>query len=105
MEFAGLKMRILQGKKDRGTFSPGGRFSLGRMARGSGYCVGMIVESRMGLSTSPIRKGGRVEGPHSDMDRYNNLDDFWVIGEAFFHDVEVAFNVRDIGPRSGKGLY
>lgn len=89
-EFGGeWKVRVLKGKRDKGTFSPGGRFSMGRMAMGSGYCVGIVVESRMGM-----KKTSQEDG--------NELEDVWVLGEPFFRDCQVAFNVRSTSPVSGK---
>lgn len=55
------------------------------MSLGSGYCVGIVVESRMA-----IRGNEREEG--------NGLEDVWVIGEPFFRDCQVAFDVSlDVG--------
>ena len=85
-------MQVLKGKRDKGTFSPGGRLSLGRMAPGSGYCVGIVVESRMG-SRSAIRSETDKMGFETSMDGGNGLEDVWIIGEPFFRDVQVAFNV------------
>lgn len=78
-EFGGWNVEVLKGRRDKGSSAPGGRFSLGRMEEGSGYCVGMIVESRMGVEAG---SGGG-----------NGLMDVWVIGEPFFRDVQVAFDV------------
>ncbi|TAQ88432.1 hypothetical protein B7494_g3215 [Chlorociboria aeruginascens] len=85
MEFSAFKAHVLKGKNDKGTFSPGGRFSLGRMAMGSGYCIGIVVESRMGVANS--------KGPN-DIDQ-NGMADLWIIGEPFFRDVQVAFNWKE----------
>lgn len=74
-------MHVLKGKRDKGTFSPGGRFSLGRMGIGSGYCVGIVVESRLGIRQAP-------QGDE------NGLEDVWILGEPFFGDCQVAFDVR-----------
>ena len=80
-EFAGWNIEGLKGRRDKGTFSPGGRFSLGRMTAGSGYCIGIVVESRGGIKTSKIDGG-------------NGLTDVWIVGEPFFRDAQVAFDVR-----------
>jgi hypothetical protein len=72
----------------KGISAPGGRFSLGRMAMGSGYCVGIVVESRMGvedMETEKQKDAGFSGG--------NGLADVWIIGEPFFRDVQVAFDV------------
>lgn len=77
----------MNGKRDEGSFSPGGRFSLGRMERGSGYCVGIVVEGRFGNmdgQRGTVDNGG-VEG--------NGMEDMWIFGEPFFRDVQVAFDV------------
>jgi hypothetical protein len=95
-EFAGWNVEVLKGKRDKGTFSPGGRFSSGRMAAGSGYCVGIVVESRMGKEISPGTRRSNT-GPGTTTERAtraNGLEDVWIVGEPFFRDVQVAFNVR-----------
>lgn len=85
-------MKVLEGKKDAGTFSPGGRFSLGRMERGSGYCVGIVVEGRFGNGDGPDGEEGNggVDG--------NGMEDVWILGEPFFRDVQVAFDVSFLMP-------
>lgn len=87
LEFGNLRVGILEGKRDAGSFSPGGRFSLGRMERGSGYCVGIVVEGRFGNSGGPDGGGGNdgVSG--------NGMEDVWIFGEPFFRDLQVAFDV------------
>lgn len=85
-------MEVLKGKGDKGTFSPGGRFSLGRMTSGSGYCVGIVVESRMGAGTAIRSETGNM-GFETSMQGGNGLEDVWIVGEPFFRDVQVAFNV------------
>ena len=74
---------------------PGGRFSLGRYQEGSGYCVGAVVESRMGLKgggegmIGPDRKKNEeVEGLAG-----NGMRGVWVIGEGFFRGVGGVFDV------------
>ncbi|PBP28196.1 hypothetical protein BUE80_DR000861 [Diplocarpon rosae] len=89
-EFERWKVQVLAGKRDTGTFSPGGRFSLGRMAMGSGYCIGIVVESRMGVGT--VLNGGDARSG-ANLVRGDGLADLWIIGEPFFRDVQVAFNV------------
>lgn len=84
-------MEVLKGKRDKGTFSPGGRFSLGRMIVGSGYCIGIVVESRMGKGFLGTEAGGM--GSENSVKGGNGLEDVWIIGEPFFRDVQVAFNV------------
>ncbi|KAH7354916.1 aspartic peptidase domain-containing protein [Rhexocercosporidium sp. MPI-PUGE-AT-0058] len=91
-EFEQWNVQVLKGSRDKGTFSPGGRFSLGRMASGSGYCIGIVVESRMGVSTA--LNGGET-GSSVSIDGGNGLADVWIIGEPFFRDVQVAFNWKE----------
>ncbi|EMR87233.1 putative acid protease protein [Botrytis cinerea BcDW1] len=89
LEFGNLRVKVLNGKRDEGSFSPGGRFSLGRMERGSGYCVGIVVEGRFGNmdgQRGTVDNGG-VEG--------NGMEDMWIFGEPFFRDVQVAFDWKE----------
>jgi len=94
-------VEVLKGKRDKGTFSPGGRFSLGRMASGSGYCVGIVVESRMGKGMSLGTEAGN-RGFETSMEGGNGLEDVWIVGEPFFRDVQVAFNVSSTPDSSPK---
>lgn len=84
----------------------GGRLSLGKLpvgthrdsdsdreggggnATGSGYCVGRVVETRMGLQGG---EGGDGEG--------SGLRDLWVLGEPAFWGVGIAFDAE--GQRVG----
>ncbi|CAL3967170.1 unnamed protein product [Diplocarpon coronariae] len=91
-EFEHWNFQVLSGKRDPGAFSPGGRFSLGRMALGSGYCIGIVVESRMGLGT-PLDGGKARSG--ASLVGGDGLADVWIIGEPFFRDVQVAFNWKE----------
>lgn len=70
---------------------------MGRMAAGSGYCVGIVVESRMGTRISLGAKTGSIE-PGTTMEGANGLEDVWIVGEPFFRDVQVAFDVRFLIP-------
>lgn len=74
----------------------GGRFSLGKVNASSGgndtsdevstgYCIGIIVETMMGM-----RKEWQGAG----------MRDVWVLGEPFFRDLGVTF---DFGDEKGKG--
>ena len=75
----------------------GGRFSLGKVdvspsANGSdkastGYCIGIIVETRMG-----VRKEWRSAG----------MRDVWVLGEPFFRGLGVTFDLGDERGRGGR---
>jgi hypothetical protein len=90
LEFAGWNVEVLKGRRDKGTFAPGGRFSLGRLETGSGYCIGNVVESRMGVEVSMSGKDGETSFGGG-----NGLADVWIIGEPFFRDVQVAVDVRN----------
>lgn len=57
----------------------GGRFSLGRVRRGSGYCVGAVVE---------WDGNGNEDGKAGD-----GLGGVWVVGEGFFREVGAVFDV------------
>ena len=77
---------------------PGGRFSLGRLKFGSGYCVGAVVETRMGLKDEKdevLDEGRRGTRSDTGMSRLggNGLRDVWVIGEGFFRGLGGVFDV------------
>ena len=55
----------------------GGRFSLGKMGNGTGYCVGTVVETRMGMKRDWAPSG---------------MQDMWVLGEPFFRGLGVVFD-------------
>ncbi|KAI9763337.1 MAG: hypothetical protein M1840_000602 [Geoglossum simile] len=80
-EFGGGFFPAMQG--DRGS-GPGGRSSLGRAKNGSGYCVGVVVETRMGVGGG----GGGREGAG------NGLKDLWVVGEPFWRGVGGVFDIN-----------
>lgn len=91
-EIAGWQYPVVSGERLRedDIHGPaGGRFSLGKVDvgtnSGTGYCVGLIVETAMGL---------RKEWQGSDM------RDIWVLGEPFFRGLGIAF---DLGDEKGKG--
>jgi hypothetical protein len=65
----------------------GGRFSLGKIDNGTGYCIGSVVETRMGM-----RREWDASGMH----------DTWVLGEPFFRSLGVVFDNDNsrIGVRS-----
>ena len=77
---------------------PGGKFSLGRLKAGSGYCVGAVVETRMGVKEEKSevlvegRRGTRA-GTHKNILGGNGMRDVWVIGEGFFRGVGGVFDV------------
>ena len=87
LEFTRWNFPLLQGGRGADwTGIPGGKFSLGRLRDGSGYCVGAVVESRMGLKDDGFGAAG--SGSHSGAGRGslggNGLRDVWVVGEGFF---------------------
>ena len=90
----------MQGGKGAGWFGmPGGKFSLGRLEEGSGYCVGAVVETTMG-----VRGGGKAhgEGTASGAGELagNGMRDMWVVGEGFFRGVGGVFDVCPAAQRS-----
>ena len=93
------------GRAAQWTGLPGGRFSLGRLKEGSGYCVGAVVETRMGIRDEESevldegRRGTRV-GTNQEVMGGNGMRDVWVIGEGFFRGVGGVFDVRLIAPHA-----
>ena len=76
---------------------PGGKFSLGRLEAGSGYCVGAVVETRMGIREERDEvvhdgKRGRSAPKRGGLGG-NGMRDVWVIGEGFFRGVGGLFDV------------
>ncbi len=57
----------------------GGRFSLGKIADGTGYCLGTVVETKMGM-----RRAWQSSG----------MQDIWVLGEPFFRGLGVIFDME-----------
>lgn len=67
-----------EGTRADAVYGPaGGRFSLGKLADGSGYCVGSVIETRMGSGKQWHRSG---------------MQDMWVLGEPFFRGLGVVFD-------------
>ena len=84
----------MQGGKGADWFGmPGGRFSLGRYKEGSGYCVGAIVQTAMGVKHGGVNgeEGKNVRGAGELAG--NGMRDVWVIGEGFFRGVGAVFDV------------
>ena len=71
---------------------------MGRLKAGSGYCIGAVVETRMGIrdETSKMldegRRGSR-SGTNQEVMGGNGMRDIWVIGEGFFRGVGGVFDV------------
>ena len=84
---------------------PGGRFSLGRLKNGSGYCLGNVVESRMGVREEKDGMMGETRNElRTSVQRGgmggNGMRDVWVIGEGFFRGVGAVFDVSPAKPWS-----
>lgn len=90
LEFGGWWFPIMssEGSRSEALWGPdGGRFSLGKMAMGenrtnSGYCVGRVVETRMGLESGAGEEDWQGSG----------LRDLWVLGEPAFWGIGIAFD-------------
>ena len=76
---------------------PGGKLSLGRLKKGSGYCVGAIVETRMGVGDTGVAMRGKVGAGSGSgeegLQAGNGLRDVWVMGEVFWRGVGGVFDV------------
>ncbi len=85
----------MQGGKGAGYLGgPGGKFSLGKVREGSGYCVGAVVETRMGVKGEVgVGKRGRGNTAGGGLAAGNGLRDVWVLGEGFFRGVGAVFDV------------
>lgn len=98
-EFGGWRFPIMRGTKSKADHrGANGKFSLGKVSDDSGYCVGAVVETRMGVGdASPVRRGGGNErfnvGFESGMLAGNGLRDVWVLGEPVFRGMGVVFDV------------
>lgn len=98
-EFSSTKFPFMQGGRGaEWSGIPGGKFSLGRLKPGSGYCVGAVVETRVGVreEKSEILDEGRrgtLSGAHRGNLGANGMRDTWVIGEGFFRGVGGVFDV------------
>jgi hypothetical protein len=89
------------------TGAPGGKLSLGRLRRGSGYCVGAVVETRMGVQDERDHARGKqgINNGMRSQERVltslagemagNGMRDVWVIGEGFFRGVGVVFDFKE----------
>ena len=97
-EFSGTLFPFMQGGRGaEWSGIPGGKFSLGRLEAGSGYCVGAVVETRMGIREERNEvvydgKRGR-SAPNRGGLGGNGMRDVWVIGEGFFRGVGGLFDV------------
>ncbi|KAI4192927.1 MAG: hypothetical protein LQ346_004081 [Caloplaca aetnensis] len=100
-EFSGTRFPAMRGGRGleySSAIIPGGKFSLGRLKHGSGYCVGAIVETRMGLKeekegmTGSGKQGLGSAGANLGSLAGNGMRDVWVIGERFFRGVGGVFD-------------
>ena len=97
-EFSGTPFPFMQGGRgSEWSEIPGGKFSLGRLEAGSGYCVGAVVETRMGIREERDEvvhdgKRGRSVPKRGGLGG-NGMRDVWVIGEGFFRGVGGVFDV------------
>jgi hypothetical protein len=74
--------------KEEALYGPlGGAGSLGVVEEGSGFCVGVVVESRIGEAREDGDDGGGLRGT-------------WVLGEPFFRGMGVLFDAD--GEHGGK---
>lgn len=97
-EFSGTPFPFMQGGRGaEWSGIPGGKFSLGRLEAGSGYCVGAVVETRMGIREERDEVVHDVKRGRSATSRGglggNGMRDVWVIGEGFFRGVGGVFDV------------
>ncbi|KAL8969746.1 MAG: hypothetical protein Q9183_001852 [Haloplaca sp. 2 TL-2023] len=102
-EFSGTRFQAMRGGRGmeyKSAIIPGGAFSLGRMQHGGGYCIGAIVETRMGLldekegMTGSGKQGIGSAAASMGSLAGNGMRDVWVIGEPFFRGVLGAFDVN-----------
>ncbi|KAI4133627.1 MAG: hypothetical protein LQ338_000139 [Usnochroma carphineum] len=103
-EFSGTRFPAMRGGRGleyNSAIIPGGKFSLGRLKHGSGYCVGAIVETRMGLKeekegmTGSGKQGLGSAGASVGSFAGNGMRDVWVIGEGFFRGVGGVFDFEE----------
>ena len=98
-EFGSAKFSVMHGGRGADWSGiPGGRFSLGRLNNGSGYCIGGVVETRMGIREERDEiMGGTRNELRTSVQRGgmggNGMRDVWVIGEGFFRGVGAVFDV------------
>lgn len=97
-EFSGKMFPAFkEGGREELLFGPaGGAMSLGMVRGGdgkdgsSGYCVGVVVESAMGVE---------------DLWKNSGMKDVWVLGEPFFRGLGVVFDPEIEGERIGLRNY
>ncbi len=80
---------------------PNGKFSLGKLSDASGYCIGVVVETRMGVGdSSPVKHHSTKEDAIRGMGSFesgmlagNGMRDVWILGEPVFRGVGIVFDV------------
>ena len=98
-EFYGTRFPVMRGGRGLewdSAIVPGGKFSLGRLRHGSGYCVGAVVETRMGLKEEMVgnrKQGLGLAAAGAGNLAGNGMRDVWVIGEGFFRGAGAIFDV------------
>jgi len=102
-EFGGWRFPVMRGMKSTDASNgPNGKFSLGKVSEDSGYCVGAVVESRMGVGdTTPVKGTPRnADGSRSNsllgeagILAGNGMRDVWVLGEPAFRGLGIVFDV------------
>jgi hypothetical protein len=111
-EFDAWRFPALQGGRMLRWDGPGGGwFSLGRVREGSGYCVGSVVETRMGEEKQDFvgapgmvqqGAGGMAGRRGSGEIAGNGMRGVWVLGETWFRGVGAVFDFKEqtVGFRS-----
>lgn len=93
----------MRGSKSTEHRGANGKFSLGKVSDDSGYCVGAVVETRMGVGdAAPVKRGGAGGeggsrfnvGFESGMLAGNGLRDVWVLGEPVFRGMGLVFDMK-----------
>jgi hypothetical protein len=87
---------VLKGKRDKGIFSPGGIFSLGRMAKGVATSLGFWWSLGWGLESLRLILREVIRGGRVGEDSGNGLAGSWVLGEPIFSDVQLDFDIRSV---------
>ena len=104
LEFGGWRLPTMRGMKSFGsTNGPNGKFSLGKVTEESGYCVGAVVETKMGVGDlAPMKKGNSRKEDNlrglgqldSGMLAGNGMRDVWVLGEPVFRGLGLVFDLK-----------
>ena len=78
----------------------GGKMSLGKEKEGSGYCIGMLVESRGAFRAENEKNGSDGHRRHGRVG--NGLKNMWIVGDPFFRGLGLVFDIEEkqIGFRS-----